>query len=124
MVLTDPALAHGLLESVRIYHANGRWWCRLFLLMPDHLHALLAFPHSSSMSATIRQWKAFHARINHVEWQDGYFDHRIRNEAELDLKSEYIRQNPVAKGLCSLPTGWPWMVEAKDLPGIVRKSGG
>jgi putative transposase len=122
-VLTELGLAHSVLESVRHYHASGRWWCRLFLLMPDHLHALLAFPRVPGMSMTIRQWKAFHARVNHVKWQDGYFDHRIRNPAELDEKSEYIRQNPVAKGLCAVATEWPWMLEAKDLPEIVRKFG-
>lgn len=58
-----------------------------------------------------------------MKWQDGYFDHRIRNPAELDEKSEYIRQNPFAKGLCAEAPEWPWMVEAKDLPEIVWKSG-
>ena len=50
--LTAPALAAALLDSVRIYHERTRWHCSLFLLMPDHLHALIAFPPPSAMSRT------------------------------------------------------------------------
>jgi hypothetical protein len=97
-VLTGPGLAHDMLDSVRHYHASGRWWCRLFLLMPDHLHALPAFPCVPGMSASIRQWKAFHARVNHVKWQDGYFDHRIHNPAEWDEKIAIHQAKPLRQG--------------------------
>ncbi|MBP6507456.1 MAG: transposase [Opitutaceae bacterium] len=110
-VLTDPALADRLLESVGQYHATRRWWCGLFLLMPDHWHALLAFPREPGMSQTVRQWKSFQARRHGVRWQDGYFDHRIRGKEELAVKWHYIRQNPVVKGWCAQKEDWPWFVE-------------
>jgi putative transposase len=97
--LTNQKLADLLLKSVKQYHVNGRWHARLFLLMPDHLHALLSFPPDRTMSTVIRSWKAYHARCNGVEWQSGYFDHRIRNAKELDAKWDYIRQNPFVKEL-------------------------
>jgi putative transposase len=53
-----------------------RWHITLFLLMPDHLHALLSFARDESMSEVIRGWKRFHRRTNQVVWQEGYFDHR------------------------------------------------
>ena len=113
--LTDADVARALLDSVRKYHDDGHWWCRLFLLMPDHLHALLSFPRDAGMSATVRQWKSYHARINQVRWQDGYFDHRIRTGSELDEKDHYIRQNPVANGLCETPEDWSWVIDLKGL---------
>ena len=67
--------------------------------MPDHLHALLSFAQDESMSEVIRDWKRFHARTNHVIWQQGYFDHRLRADErgeQLSSKMNYIRQNPVA----------------------------
>jgi len=103
------------LESVRRYHVDGRWWCRLFLLMPDHLHALFVFPGATGMSRTIKDWKSFHARCSGVSWQDGYFDHRIRSPKELDVKYDYIRQNPVVKGLCVKAEDWPLMIELQNL---------
>ncbi len=60
------------------------------------------------MSGVIADWKRWHCVKNGVVWQDDYFDHRIRDQGELELKSGYIRRNPVAKGLCSNPEEWPW----------------
>ncbi|HTG28634.1 MAG TPA: hypothetical protein VK818_10475 [Methylomirabilota bacterium] len=75
--LTDPALAQAIFDSAKFYEARKRWHITLFLLMPDYLHALLSFARNESMSAVIRDWKRFHARINRVIWQEGYFDHRL-----------------------------------------------
>ncbi|MDI1249720.1 MAG: hypothetical protein PSV13_12720, partial [Lacunisphaera sp.] len=47
--LTDPPIGTALLNSARFYHDGHRWNCQLFLLMPDHFHALLAFPYGQKM---------------------------------------------------------------------------
>jgi len=104
-----------LLDSVIEYQRQHLWWVRVFLLMPDHLHALMAFPRAAGMSGTIRQWKAFHARWNGIAWQSGYFDHRIRSSKSLSEKASYIRQNPVVKGLCATAHDWPWVVDAEGI---------
>lgn len=62
------------------------------------------------MSRVIGEWKHYHTKNSHVSWQEGYFDHRLRNENEFALKAEYIRQNPVVKALCKKPEDWPWVV--------------
>jgi len=77
--------------------------------MPDHLHALLAFPPNKRMSDAISTWKGFHSKRHGVIWQLNYFDHRIRSDGELDEKAAYIRQNPVAKNLCLSAEDWPWV---------------
>lgn len=77
-----PELASRLLDAARRYHELGRWWCELLLLMPDHLHAIAAFPSEPGMSEVLRNWKRGTARFQHVQWQDGYFDHRLRTEKE------------------------------------------
>ena len=102
--LIDPALAQAIFDSAKFYEARLRWHITLFLLMPDHLHALLSFAHDESMSEVIRDWKRFHARTNHVIWHEGYFDHRLRADErgeQLSSKMNYLRQNPVAAGLCA-----------------------
>ena len=107
--LTGPSLAAVLLKSARFYHERQRWWVHLFLLMPDHWHALLSFESGASMSRVIGDWKKYHSRNNDVVWQPGYFDHRVRNHLdEFNAKHAYIRCNPVAKGLCAKPDDWPW----------------
>ena len=81
--------------------------------MPDHLHALMVFPRESSMRKTIGFWKAHHARKNGIVWQDGFFDHRIRNDAGFFEKAAYIRNNPVRANLVEKPEDWPHIVETR-----------
>jgi putative transposase len=108
--LTATALAPPLLAAAHRYHGLGRWWCELFLLMPDHLHAMIIFPHDAGMSPTIRDWKRGTARCHGLRWQENYFDHRIRNEKEAQETWLYIRRNPVVKGLCARVDDWPWWI--------------
>ena len=63
------------------------------------------------MSAVIHDWKGWHARTHGRDWQNGYFDHRIRSDREFDLKANYIRENPVVQRLCASAQEWPWVCE-------------
>ena len=113
--LTAPALAQPLLDSARFYEEKQRWHITLFLLMPDHVHALLAFSRDQSISQTVGDWKHFHARKQRIVWQEGYFDHRLRDDErgeQLSAKMNYIRQNPVVAGLCAKADDWPWILGA------------
>lgn len=106
--LIDPTLGKALLNAVQQYHDSGKWYCELFLLMPDHWHALLAFPPEPGMISTIRDWKRATARMHQVRWQENFFDHRLRHHKETSEKRAYIRRNPVASGLCPDESEWPW----------------
>jgi len=108
--LTSPEIALKLLESARIYHEQLKWYLHLFLLMPDHVHAILSFPRDSSMGRTIGGWKRYHSKATLVSWQDNFFDHRLRNDDERVSKAGYIRMNPVTAGHCARPEDWEWVV--------------
>ena len=112
--LTVPAVAGALLKSVRFYSEKRRWHFTIFLLMPDHLHALLAFPADQCMSDVVGDWKRWHTLHSGVEWQENFFDHRIRTDAEWEEKFRYIRNNPIVKGLCARPADWPWQSLGTD----------
>lgn len=65
--LTDEKLGAELLKAVQRYHELGRWWCRLVVLMPDHLHTLVAFPENEAgLTDTVRDWKRGTARFQGV----------------------------------------------------------
>ena len=106
--LTQSELAENILASARNYHERHVWHCELMLVMPDHLHALLAFPLHATMAKTIGAWKRYASRELGVVWQENFFDHRIRNDHEFTEKFAYILRNPVAKKLCTLESDWPW----------------
>ena len=112
--LTSPPLARALLDSARFYEVRQRWHITLFLLMPDHCHALLSFTGEEPMSKVIGDWKHFQTRKHSITWQEGYFDHRLRDDErgeQLSAKINYIRQNPVVAGLCMRAEDWPWIIE-------------
>ncbi len=113
-LLTSSPLGQSLMESAEFYEAKSRWCITIFLLMPDHIHALLSFPRDLSMSRVVGDWKHFHKHKHGVIWQEDFFDHRLRDDErgeQLSAKINYIRQNPVAAGLCADAAEWPWRIE-------------
>jgi len=110
--LTQKGVPEQLLEAAIQYHETGRWWTRLFLIMPDHVHALVAVPGNEVMRKVVAQWKTITAKITGVEWQKDFFDHRPRDLRALEEKEIYIFENPVRKGLVKTPEEWKWVVKA------------
>lgn len=109
--LTDKELAPALLKSANLYHDITRWYCHLFLLMPDHLHALLIFPPERKMNEIIGDWKIAQAKQLRIQWQGNYYEEMISHGFELVEKAAHIRRNPVVKSLCPKPADWPWVIE-------------
>ena len=110
------ALANAVLAAVKFNHERFVWHCRLWLLMPDHLHAIIAFPREPGMETTIKNWKKFIAGKHGVEWQRDFFDHRLRDHHEPEEKTSYILMNPVRKGLCERAEDWVWVSRSSDPP--------
>ena len=114
-----PLLADGVITCVRDaafhYHGN-RWWIHLWLIMPDHIHALLSFPQDQNMIKVVADWKRFVARNAGVKWQKGFFDHRLRHDESFVEKAHYIRENPVRAELVPTPEDWPhvWSFDGRD----------
>jgi hypothetical protein len=92
--------------------------------MPDHAHLIYRLLGHVNMSDTLQHIKGRSAKkINQVMerrgslWMDESFDRIIRKEEELEEKIDYIRQNPIEKGLALQPSDykWLWVVElSKD----------
>ncbi len=85
--------------------------------MPDHLHALLSFGKQAELPEVIRSWKRGTSRFQGVQWQENFFDHRMRNTKESDEKWHYIRRNPVVKNLCAKEEDWAWWWSGADQSG-------
>ncbi len=108
--LTHPEIAGPLLETVKLRHEKFIWYAHIFLLMPDHIHALLSFPPSrNAVQHTITQWKRWTARQMGIEWQRDFFEHRLRSDESWREKADYILANPVRKGLVTEACQWPYV---------------
>jgi putative transposase len=105
-----------VLHAMKFNHEKCVWYCRLCLLMPDHLHGIMAFPPEPGMATSIKNWKKFVAGKYRVDWQRDFFDHRLRNHHELEEKTSYILMNPVRKGLCKCAEQWAWVFRPSDRP--------
>ncbi|MDE3084501.1 MAG: transposase [Verrucomicrobiota bacterium] len=113
---TDELIREGggveLIRSVQHLHQCHSWFAHLFLVMPDHVHALLAVPPDTRLAAHISAWKGYTAKQFSIKWQTRFFDHRLRSDESLDEKACYIRMNPVRAGLVTKPQEWPYIFEA------------
>lgn len=87
----------------------------MFLLMPDHLHAIMAVPRVDGLSEAIRSWKRLTARTHGIRWQRNFFDHRLRSREALETKARYIRENPVRAGLVDCAEDWPHFIDRNTL---------
>jgi putative transposase len=126
--------ARGVITSAFAFGVhNERIYLRSFVVMPDHWHALIAlrgpwilskFMHAM-MSYVGGQTAALLAHKN-TQWQDGYYDTRIKTAKQFEYVTRYIEHNPVAKGLVEKPeewkassasqqelvtTPWPWFLD-------------
>ena len=108
--LTLPDVSERLFETVRHRQEKLLWWPYLFLLMPDHLHALLSFPPSGKpLKLVVRKWKEWTAKELGIVWQRDFFEHRLRHDESRREKADYILENPVRKKLVARPEEWPFV---------------
>ena len=114
--LCQPGIGEAVLAAAVYYHQHLLWHCRLLLLMPDHLHGIIAFPAEPGMKTTVSSWKKYIARIHKICWQRDFFDHRLRDHHQEREKIDYIGKNPIRKGLCERAEDWRWVYRSSDRP--------
>jgi putative transposase len=111
--LCNGNTASKIFDTVEFRQERGEWHIHLFLLMPDHVHGLISFPVDQSMRKVVQDWKESVARRAGVKWQRDFFDHRLRNDENFIEKANYIRMNPVRKGLVDKSENWPYIWHIK-----------
>ena len=112
--LCKPGISKIVLEAIVCRHENFVWFVWGCVLMPDHLHAVISTGTRISLKDSVRHFKRWVALRTGVQWQKGFFDHRIRNPAYLSAYCRYIQLNPVRAGLVESPLEWPYYYEGKN----------
>jgi len=83
-------------------HFDGdRYLITDFVVMPNHVHLLAAFPDAEGLLAQCDSWKHYSAgQINRRLgrsgrfWQADGFDHLVRNEEQFQRLRKYVAENP------------------------------
>ena len=89
------------------------WRVGSFVVMPDHVH-LFCSP-VQIPGVTVQAWVGYWKRLaGHASsmcsrvFQKECWDTQMRTAEHYGRKLDYVRQNPVRKGLVSLWTDWPY----------------
>jgi len=99
-VLRQPASRKIVADALS--HFDGvRYDLAAYVLMPNHVHALVKLKTDHPLPGILHSWKSFTAKaINKAlgrtgsVWQPEYWDRLIRNERHFSACRTYIRDNP------------------------------
>jgi len=113
--LRRPEIADIVADALRFF-AGQRYRLDAWVVMPNHVHAVLWPMPNHALSDILQSWKRFTAREANKRlartgepfWQPESFDHWIRNDEEHARCCRYVVNNPVKAGLCSAPDQWRW----------------
>ncbi len=87
-----------------------------FMLMPDHVHWLFSLRSETGIGSMVRQMK-FSLRISNpkvFQWQDNFFDRRIRADESVEAYALYMFLNPYRAGLIGPDERWPhYLLDSK-----------
>lgn len=104
-VLRDPANANIVADSFHEFDEK-RYLLTDFVVMPNHIHLLVAFLDDDSMLSNCEGWKRYTARKINKNlkakgrfWQQDGFDHLVRSESQFEHYRRYIANNPEKAGL-------------------------
>ena len=100
--------------------------CLGFVIMPDHVHAMVWFPETGQLGPFMDKWKEqtsktlkqvlsrrfpnYWARIDIAEpiWQPRYYGFNVWSRSKVEEKLDYMHLNPVRAGLVERAVDWPW----------------
>ena len=100
--------------------------CCGFVVMPDHVHAILWFPEPGRLSSLTQAWKSrtsrqlkkffrgqMHEYAKSIDpkepfWQAKYYPFNLYSEKKAIEKLEYMHLNPVRAGLVEKTCDWQW----------------
>jgi putative transposase len=106
-VLARPECAELIIARLVAGHTRA-YQLDAWVIMPNHLHALVEPAKGSLLGDIVKSWKGGSAReINRVLgrtgslWQKEPFDHIVRSEEQRDHFRRYIEENPMKAGLKS-----------------------
>lgn len=120
----------GLLRAaVAQTRAERSFHIAAWVVMPDHLHCIWILPEGDCDYST--RWRLIKARFSrglpmgarresHVArqergiWQRRFYEHHIRDEADMAAHLWYCWWNPVKHGFVTRPEDWPYSSYHRD----------
>jgi len=119
---TEDDICKEVLEIFEFYRAKFKLRCYGYVLMPEHLHAVLyQLNDDSPVPSLMENFKRLTARKmlpagkqNRNLWAEHFDDVPVPGTDALKTKLKYIHHNPVRRGLVENAEDYPWS-SARDL---------
>jgi len=119
---TRDIVVEVLQKALTTHHA----FCAGFVVMPDHVHAILFGDEKFNVSQFVQVWKKttsyrirqfYEKEFPNYEmacpesgpiWQAGFYDFNIDSDAKNNQKLDYMHHNPVEEKLADVHVSWKW----------------
>ncbi len=113
--LAEPEIARLVTRALNYFNGK-RYTLKAYVVMSNHVHAVVRPETSHTLSSTLHSWKSFTAseanqilnRVGERFWQKESFDHLCRDDDDLARCIRYTINNPVKANLCQTREEWPW----------------
>jgi putative transposase len=110
------ATAELLERTILDYHSQGKYLLHAFVIMPDHLHALITPASDVSLEKAMQFIKggfSFRLKSKLDVWMRSFNESQISTEEKFISCVRYIEENPVRRGLVSTPGAYPYSSAAR-----------
>ena len=100
-----------LIETLAHYRDAGKFLLHEFVIMPDHVHALLTPAPEIALERAMQFIKggfSYRLKSRPSVWQASFTNHRVRDFADYEHHREYIRMNPVWARLAERGEDYPY----------------
>ena len=105
-----------LVAGTICFHASQRFDLHAWVVMPNHVHAVVRPLPEWTLSQILKSWKGFSGREANrwlrrsglIFWQVESYDHLIRDDEDLQRCCQYTTMNPINAHLCQRPEDWRW----------------
>lgn len=116
-----PDWARAIVLDCCLHDHGKRYALHAAVVMPDHVHVILT-PLTDEEKGAVNMLARIMSGIKGTSshrinkrlgrtgriWQEESFDRVLRSSEKLEEKVEYVRNNPVRKGLVARAEEWPW----------------
>ncbi|MCB1648043.1 MAG: transposase [Pseudomonadales bacterium] len=100
----DPKTGRIPVHIMKALSGDAETLC--YVIMPDHIHWLLALGVSKSLQKLVQQMKSLSTKSLHTSafpgeqiWQKGFHDRALRREEDVRQVARYVIANPLRAGL-------------------------
>ncbi|SPE28465.1 conserved hypothetical protein [Acidobacteriia bacterium SbA2] len=100
-----------LIETLAHYRDQGKFLLHEFVIMPDHVHALLTPAPEISLERAMQFIKggfSYRLKSRPPVWQASFTNHRVRDVDDYEHHREYIRMNPLRARLAERAEDYPF----------------